>query len=61
MRSPKGYNLQLIPCNQRQWQDSCEQSNPGFLIMALMLCRRITVLLKEQQIPVPANTRSLVF
>lgn len=45
MQSPKGYNLQLIPCNQRQWQDSCEQSNAGFLIMALMLYRRITILL----------------
>lgn len=48
MWSPKGYNLQLIPCNQRQWQDFCEQSNPGFLIVALKLYRKITILLKEQ-------------
>lgn len=61
MRSPKGYNLQLTPCNQRQWQDSCEQSNPGFLIMALLLYRRIAILLKEQWRPVPTNTCSLVF
>lgn len=59
MQSPKGYNLQLIPCNQRQWQDSCEQSNPGFLIMALMLYGKITILLVEQQIPVPTNICSI--
>lgn len=60
MQSPKGYNLQLILCNQRQWQDSCERSNPGFLIMALMLYRRITILLVEQQILVPTNTCSIL-
>ena len=31
MRPPKGCNLRLIPCNQRQWLGACEREQAGSL------------------------------
>lgn len=31
MRPPKGCNLRLIPCNQRQWLGACDREQAGSL------------------------------